>query len=284
MKYKAFIHTNTKQYLGALLSKYSLEKNVTLPGFSVEILNVDEIGAFRDFAGSTYLRMGEPRVYDPEDLQSFTLSRFMPPEVMQFEGRAIVIDPDIFALQNIDEIFTGNMYGKAIAACKKKDAWDTSVMAMDCSKLKHWRIDTILARLRNKTLDYHNLMTLKNEDQDSILAIPRLWNNLDTLTDDTRMIHTTRRLTQPWKTGLPIDFTREKMPRLFGIIPREPIHKLLGKYPTHYQKHPDPKIEQWFFTLVRDALKDGAVKRYQIEQSIAAGDVRPDLFEHIDAL
>ena len=32
------------------------------------------------------------------------------------------------------------------------------------------------------------------------------WNDFDQLNEKTRMLHTTRRKHQPWKTGLPIDY------------------------------------------------------------------------------
>ena len=41
-----------------------------------------------------------------EDLQSFTPLRFMPPQLMGYEGRAIVIDPDVFAVGDVYELLT----------------------------------------------------------------------------------------------------------------------------------------------------------------------------------
>ncbi len=274
---KVFIHTNNKQLLGALLAKYAIEKTASRP-IAVEIINIDELEIFKEFAGKKYMRNGELRVYAPKDLQSFTISRFMPPELMGFEGRAIVIDPDIFALTDIHDLFDINMEGKAIACCRKNEGWDTSVMLLDCDKLKHWKIKDILGRLANKKLDYTDLFALKKEDAESmIVEIPRIWNSLDALTPETKMLHTTNRLTQPWKTGLPIDFTRNKMPKLFGLIPREPVHKLLGKYPTHYQPHPDKKIEKFFIDLLKEAIASGSVSKNLISEEIKARHIREDL-------
>ena len=100
----------------------------------VRIINVDNLPVFESFAGKTYLRGGKEITYDPQDLQSFTLSRFMPPEEMRFEGRAIVIDPDIFATSDISPLMNLDMEGKAIAACKKGDAWQSSSMLMARSR------------------------------------------------------------------------------------------------------------------------------------------------------
>ena len=279
-----FIHTNNKQGIGALLSKFSIEKQTAHRNdIIVKNINVDDIEVFRKFSGATYLRKGREVAYDRNDLQSFTLSRFMPPELTNYTGRAIVIDPDIFAVRNIDELLDLDLEGKAIAACRKNDAWDTSMMLMDCSKLKHWKITDILTRLKNKELDYSDIMTLKTEDSDIILEVPRKWNSLDKLEGNTGLLHTTNRLTQPWRTGLPIDFTINPMPKLFGIIPREPIHKLLGKYPTHYQKHPDQNIENWFMDLVKNAHKQGVVTREYLQKEIDSQHVRADLLKIVSS-
>lgn len=280
---KIFIHTNNKQMAGAVLAKYAIERFLPKDtDIKVEYINVDEIKAFKDFAGKDYLFAGKIRTYNPKDLQSFTLSRFMAPELMGYEGLAVVIDPDIFAVRDISSIFSLEMNGKSVAACKKKDHWDTSFMLMDCNRLKHWNIENILTGLANKKLDYvMDVMSLKHEPEDSLKELPRIWNNLDTLTDDTKAVHMTNRLTQPWKTGLPIDFTINPLPKILGIIPREPIHKLLGKYPTHYKQHPDLEIEQLFFKLVSDAMKDNVISREWLETEINNGHVRADLLSKI---
>jgi hypothetical protein len=280
---KVFIHTNNKQLFGAKLAKFAIERK--LPPNSlikVRFINVDELDIFRKFAGKKYVRAGFIHLkHDPEDLQSFTLSRFMPPELMNYEGRSVLIDPDIFAIQDITPLFEMNLNDYPIAACGKKDAWDSSLMIMDNSKLRHWKIESILDGLTSQTLDYDDVVTLRKEPQ--VMEIPRIWNNLDKLTPETKMVHMTNRITQPWKTGLPIDFTRNPMPKFFGIIPRETIHKLLGKYQTHYQRHPDIKIEEFLFELVRDALKANTIKEEEIQIEIDKGNVRKDFLEIITA-
>ena len=93
----------------------------------------------------------------------------------------------------------------------------------------------MLEKLGKRELDYTEQMQLVHENNDSILEVSRVWNSIDELNDETKVLHTSKRETQPWKTGLPIDFTRNKMPKLFGVIPREPIHAILGKTKNTYQ-------------------------------------------------
>jgi len=279
MKKGFFIQANKKQILGAYLAQYAFLK--TYKGadpIPVTIMLVENIPLFQEYAGTSFTRKAhtkDVRTIDLNDLQSFTLTRFLPPELMGFEGRAVVIDPDIFTLKDIGELFTMNLSNNAIAACTKKDAWDSSVMVLDCEKLSHWSVATWLDQLSKGETDYDRIMTLR--DEKAVLEIPRIWNNLDKLTDETMMIHTTNRITQPWKTGLPIDFARNTMPKYLGVIPREPIHKLLGKYATTYQPHPNKKIEAFFIDLVKNALRDGAISEKIIKEEIAASHVRQDL-------
>lgn len=281
MTKKVFIHTNNKQGIGAILAKFAIERYLPKDSdIKVEILNVDNLEEFKNFAGKKYMRGGREISYDPKDLQSFTLSRFMPPELMGYEGRSIVIDPDIFAIGDITPLMNMDLEGKPLAACKKKDAWDTSVMVMDNAKLKHWKMRDFLKALGSKQTDYVDIMSIKFEPE--IKELTRDWNSLDKLGPETKLLHTTNRLTQPWRTGLPIDFTITPMPKIFGIIPREPIHKLLGKYPTHYQPHPDKNIERWFLNLVKDALKAGAVTKEALQKEIDFGHVRKDLLSKVD--
>lgn len=264
--------------LGARLAAFAVEKHASKP-IEVEILNVDELAPFQQFAETRYLfNATHERTYKADDLQSFTLSRFMPPERMGYRGRALVIDPDIFAAADVGELLERDMGNHAVLACRKKDASDSSVMLLDCAKLTHWKIENILQQLRDHSTDYTTIMTLKNEN---VGELSRDWNSLDTLTPETKMLHTTNRLTQPWKTGLPIDFTRNKMPKLFGLIPREPIHKLLGKYPTHYQPHPDKNIEEFFFGLAQNALDEGYIQREEIQSLIDQAFLRQDFFKHV---
>ena len=274
---KVFIHTNNKQLLGAKLAKYAIKRNTNDESIKIDILNVDERNDFKEFVGKSYKRSGKKYYHVENDLQSFTLSRFLPPELMNYEGMSVVIDPDIFALRNMSELFNFEMDGKAVAACRKKDNWDSSVMLMNNSMLKHWSMSEILSGLSNSKLDYNDVMTLKFED--NVHELSRSWNDLDNLNEETSMLHTTNRLTQPWKTGLKIDFTRLPMKKYFGLIPREPIHFILGKRPSRYQQHPNKNIQNFFFELLKDALNENYISYEFLKEEILNKNLRKDIFK-----
>ncbi len=273
-----FIQSNKKQLLGAKIAKFAMEtrgkaKEHEIP---VVIIEVEKIPAFQDFVGKPY-RKGNYENYTFRDLQSFTMTRFMPPELMGYEGRALVIDPDIFALDDISSLLKMEMHDAGIAACKKKESWDTSMMVLDCNKLPHWKITDMLNAIAGKQRAYEDIATLRDE-KTPIMELPRVWNSLDALTPETKMLHTTIRLTQPWRTGLPIDFTQNPVPNLFGLIPRFWVRQ-----PTHYQPHPYKNIENLFMELAHDALTAGAYTVQEVEEAVLAKDVRSDFLKLVGA-
>lgn len=280
MKRGIFIQANAKQLLGAKIAKHAVEARgkARAHGIPVTIMEVEAMPAFKAFVGRPY-RGGRPYTFD--DLQSFTLTRFMPPELMGYEGRALVIDPDVFALADIEPLFALDL-GEAAIACRQRPGpgYETSVMVLACERLRHWQVVRILEDIAHKRRRYEAVMRLEDEPA-PILPLAEEWNALDVLTSETKILHTTVRLTQPWKTGLPIDFTREPLPRLFGLIPREPILRLLGSYPSRYQQHPDARTEALFFDLAREAKADGAVTDADISEAVAAGTIRPDFAERL---
>lgn len=287
MKNTVFIQADDQQSLGAKVARFAILKNLKdKESVDIRILNVTDMPEFRALVGKTYKRNGQTLTYTLDDLQAFTISRIMPPQLMGYEGKAVVIDPDIFFLTDVNELFDMNMQGKAIACTRyhEKDVWESSLMLLDCSKLRHWKVGEILNRFVSKGLDYLDIVRLRMEDPATILEIPRYWNSFDKLTPETKALHTTKRLTQPWKTGLPIDFTPSPMPKIFGLIPREPIQKLLGKYPTHFLPHPRPDVEHFFLSLVKESMSEGVISREEIQNEIDLGHIRRDLLKKIEEL
>ena len=115
MKPCVFIHTNHKQYIGALVSQYSFKRNSpNADKFDVNIIHSNDHPFLRAKEGQSFLRAGGMRVWHMEDLQSFTPLRFLAPELMGYEGRAVVVDPDVFAVGDVYELLTRDMAGKAI--------------------------------------------------------------------------------------------------------------------------------------------------------------------------
>ena len=80
LKPTVFIHTNHKQMLGALVSRYSLRKNSAhADKFDLRFIEVKDYPCMLAREGQLYRRDGEMRPWLNEDLQSFTPLRFAPP-------------------------------------------------------------------------------------------------------------------------------------------------------------------------------------------------------------
>lgn len=283
-----FIHTNHKQILGALVGAHSIRRQSRHnEKFDVCLIRHADHPFFREKEGELFLRDGVLRPWRNEDLQSFTPLRFMPPELMGHRGRAVVTDPDVFAVGDVWDLLSRDMQDKAIL-CRPRDRRShdvggrmaTSVMLLDCSKLRHWRVRAQFESLFRRELDYKDWITLAHEPRGSIGLFENGWNDLDRFSRKTRMLHTTKRWTQPWKTGLPVDFTPADKFRTFpplgwALHARRALlgdHALLGRY----RRHPDANQEGYFFGLLRECVETGLVARDFIAEQVARQHVRPD--------
>ena len=282
MKPLVVIHTNDKQMLGALVSAHSYRRNSrNSDGFEVRILNASDYPELQS-EGRSLLRGGHVRAWDPDDLQSFTPLRFAVPDLVGHQGLALVTDPDVFAVGDVAELFTRDFQGKAIW-CRPRPGYDkitdplaTSVMLLDCAKLPHWRFEERLAALWAHKIDYLDWINLRLEDLSTIGLLEPEWNDFDRLTPRTKLLHNTKRRTQPWKTGLAIDFTfRERGLLNFAL----PIVRMIA---PRYTRHPDRNQEAYFYGLLAEAIDEGALCREQVEREVRSGHVRPDSFDLID--
>jgi hypothetical protein len=294
MDHCVFIHTNHKQIVGALVAAHALRRNSRHNDrFDVRIIEHKDHPFFTGREGQLYLRDGMKRPWLNEDLQSFTPLRFMPPELMGYQGRAVVIDPDVFAVGDVWELLSRDMQDKAIL-CRPRTGTKggadrclaTSVMLLDCEKLTHWRVEEQFNAMFEFKRDYMDWICLRTEARETIGLFENAWNDFDTLTPGTKMLHTTKRRTQPWKTGLPIDHRpREK----FALFPplrwlMKARRSLLGEYALlgRYQRHPDPAQEQLFFGLLKECLATGRVTEDMIRHEMLHNHVRHDAFEVLE--
>ena len=187
---------------------------------------------------------------------------------------------------------TTDMAGKAIM-CRMRGgakaitgAYASSVMLLDCAKLTHWRCEPQFEELFKLSRDYMDWISLKLEDQDTIGLLEDRWNDFDRLTADTRMLHNTRRLTQPWKTGLPVDFVPSEKTRRLKLLgwARWARRKLFGPYAFvgRYRAHKDPNQERFFFGLLRECLEKGVVSEQILREEMGRNHLRHDAFELLD--
>ncbi len=293
MDYCVFIHTNHKQRLGALVGEYALRRNSSHnEKFDVRIIHHEDYPFLHAREGQLYLRDGEKRPWLNDDLQSFTPLRFMPPELMDYHGRAVVIDPDVFAVGDIWGLLSRDMQGHAIL-CRpksgnkgKRGCLASSVMLLDCGALTHWHCGEQFDEMFDFKRDYMDWVCLKLEDRDTIGLFEDEWNDFDRMSEDTKLLHNTKRKTQPWKTGLPVDYRPADTFRLFP--PRHWIRRtrraLFGDYAFAgaYKRHPDPKQERFFFGLLRECLDQDVISEDLLREEIRQNHLRHDAFEVLE--
>ena len=288
-----FIHTNERQWLGALVSQYSFRRNSACSEqFDVRFIHTRDYPYLSAKEGQSFLRGGTSRVWRMEDLQSFTPLRFMPPKLMNWQGRAVVTDPDVFAVGDVYELLQRDMAGKAVMGRHRSGKEGkaaqvaTSVMLMDCARLQHWQPEEEFEQLFRSEKDYKEWMVLGYEDPDNIGYLEDYWNDFDHLDGNTRLIHNTKRKTQPWKTGLPVDYTpanKFKNKPLLASANRLRA-RVFGEYGLlgRYQEHPDRGQEELFFGLLKECLECGHVSEELVRDEMRKNHVRHDAFEVLE--
>jgi hypothetical protein len=288
-----FVHTNEKQWLGALVAEYSFRPNSRNPAaFDVKFIHTRDYPFLAAKEGQSFLRGGTQRVWRMDDLQSFTPLRFMPPKLMNWEGRAVVTDPDVFAVGDVNELLDRDMAGAAVMGRHRSGKSEkgyqvaTSVLLMDCARLRHWDVEAEFNQLFSGEKDYKEWMVLAYEDPANIGYLENCWNDFDNLDEETRLIHNTKRKTQPWKTGLPVDYTpanKFKNKPLLASLNRLRA-KVFGEYGLlgHYQEHPDRRQEELFFGLLKECIANGHVSEDLVRDEISKNHVRHDAFEVLD--
>ncbi len=293
MKPCVFIHTNHRQHIGALVSQYSLKRNSrNSDKFDVRVIHAQDYPFLWEKDGKPYLHGGARRVWRYEDLQSFTPLRFMPPELMGYQGRAVVIDPDVFAVGDIWDLLSRDMEGKALL-CRLRSGTKgeegrmaSSVMLLDCAKLGHWACERQFEELFAFERDYADWITLRLEPRETIGPIEDRWNDFDRLAPDTKLLHNTKRQTQPWKTGLPVDFVpaRKKVKPLKPATWLRPLtqSRLLGQKSATYRSHPDPNQERYFFGLLGECLDKGVIDEQTLRGEMRRNHVRHDALEVLE--
>lgn len=280
MKLGVYIQSNRRQHVGALVSAYSIRRATSEPNrFTVTEMNLENsphAAYLRAAEGRKFTREGKVFTWRNDVLQSFPPLRFAPPELQGFEGRALAIDPDVFAFGDVLELLESDMRGKAIL-CRSREGegshLTTSVMLLDCAKLKHWRFREMFERVLAQEIEWTDWMRLVGEPTDSIGYFAPQWNDFDNLTPETRLLHNTKQRTQPWRTGLPID-TKARNENFASQIAF--LKKRLFGERQYHKPHPDPAQELAFYALLREAMQNGAIDRATVAAAAKAGDIRPD--------
>lgn len=186
---KVFVATTEAQMLAVKVLEFSIRKYASM---SVEVipLHLNSINI--------------PRPTDPSNWPRtpFSFQRFLIPELLGYQGRAIYLDSDMLVFKDIKELWNYPFDGAKLLTVRNNDKSTRrpqfSVMLMDCEKL-HWQVTDIVAKLDLGELDYDALMyrmCVAEPIKDTI--VPE-WNSLESYQNDiTALLHYTDMNTQPW--------------------------------------------------------------------------------------
>jgi hypothetical protein len=158
---------------------------------------------------------------------------------------------------------------------------------MECSRLRHWEAEKEFDELFRFERDYKEWMCLRDEPPENVGYFEDEWNDFDRLTDKTKMLHNTRRRTQPWKTGLPVDFTPADKLRKYPLLAvlNRVRARLFGEYALlgRYHEHPDRNQERFLFGLLKECLEKGIVSEALLRDEMHKNHVRHDALQVMES-
>ena len=239
---KVFIPTHRESLFEAKLAKFAIERKLP-PGSPIKVEIVE--------------------TNDP------ALDRFAAPEKMAFVGRALSITPWVLAIQDITPLMDMDLGEKRVAVAKGRSGWDSTVMLMEAERLKDWRMKDFKMALETKQVEREQIISLEIEPD--IMELSRVWNNVDRLSLETKMLNLDNSLTRPWKTGLPVEHTRATPSWL------DRIKTMFKKETQLHRRHPDRGVMAFFIDLVRQAYKAKVFDDAFIAREIKEKRISPDI-------
>lgn len=293
MKPVVFIQSSDHAFIPATVAAHSLRScSKHADEFDVRIMHMEKIPHIaRRFNQRYFWAENQETTLLQRDSQAFSCLRMMVPQLMEYSGRALVIDPDIFAIGDVFELLTRDMKGKAIVCCKRprKDLaqpvrYASSVMLLDCEQLKHWQWNQQIDDIFAGKLMMDSWLSLWYEQEDNIGPLEQIWNHFETIDEDTKLVHYTERGTHPWKTGLIRDDAQYAQRQPYSLKKR--LKRLLFKsqHPHAVERfvaHPNTKLEEYFFQVLSNCLRDRVITENQLRQEIRAKHIRADIFARL---
>ena len=108
--------------------------------------------------------------------------------------------------------------------------------------------------------------------------IESYWNDFDNLSKNTIFLHTTQKVTQPWRKGLTLN---SYIPPILGFIKRDFIYKMLNKPLNIGVDHPNRKINDLFLSQLRSCVIENSISKSELEIAVSNGYIRKDIFQKI---
>ena len=226
---KIFVGTEDAQWLPTQVLRHSVLRRTKSPVEFIDLINI-------------------PLQLNLKMYTGFSFYRFYIPEACNYTGRAIYLDADIVVLDDIQKLIDMDMGDKGALARPDGDERYTSVMLLDCEKLKAWKIKNWAGLINAGMASYEGIMigSKRGLNHKDFGALPKEWNSLDEWTPDTKILHYTHVPTQPWKKG----------------------------------GHP---FRRPFLLELKAALDDRVITREDVQKEIEAGHIYPEILADMEA-
>lgn len=279
---KIYICTNKFQKIAAKISAFSFKKF----GFeNIEILELERNELLMSKLNLSYLRNKKLTKFE-YDLQSFTLLRFLPFERKNLEN-CLIIDPDVFAVKDptsfLKNIISNNKFD--IGCTVINSLFRSEVILLKNSNFS-WSFKNVIDDLFNHKIDYNDLINFKsNKYFSNFFTLPIKMNNHDTIDNDTLLLHTSKRITQPWKEGLKIDFKKKEINSKYRI--KQFIKKIFGfKYnkelfSKYYIQHSNTLVSDLVIRLFKNALDDEIISDEELKNCISNNYISQEFYKKI---
>ena len=101
------------------------------------------------------------------------------------------------------------------------------------------------------------------------------YNSIDKVNNETILLHTSNRITQPWKEDLEINFERYNL-KVKDYL-KYYFKKIFNKnynnnlFAKKFVKHPNDKVYATVKNLFNEAIKNNFIQNYEIEEAISKG-------------
>ena len=184
-----------------------------------------------------------------QNVTEFSLYRYLIPQICQHQGKAIYLDSDMICLTDIQELHDTDLQNHSFLAKREaythsgEKLWGLSAMLLDCEKC-HFDLETYFNEIAIQKYTYQDFSCMSPEFLShhpfSIGELDPNWNVFDHCDRNTKLIHYTNLITQPWK------------------------------FPNH-------PFEALWFQYFQEALETGFISDRDIELSLLRSTVRQDI-------
>lgn len=184
----------------------------------------------------------------------FSLFRYLIPQLCNFHGKAIYLDSDMIACEDIGELYDISLRGFDFAACPDAypgiapDRWALSAMLINCNVCR-FDLGTIFSYIQQGRFSYAEFAQMGRRVQTilhyRIKRLPNSWNDFDRMNAFTKIIHYTDLDRQPWR----------------------------------YRYH---KYGETWFENFRQAIDSGSITEQDVKTAIERGVARADIMKGND--